>query len=169
MVRKRSLPFVVVVASLALLLAMQAASVSARDPKILEFDTMVGVPTALTGTQGPIRGVNGAGAPWMLTAATGELSTGGHLEIQVDGLVLAAGANAGSNPVNAFRGIVSCLAADGTIQNVQTATFPATTGPATAGGGDAKIEATLSLPHPCIAPIVFVTNANGAWFASTGG
>jgi len=52
---------------------------------------------------------------------------------------------------------------------VLTGTFPATTGPATSGGGDATIEATLTLPDPCIAPIIFVTNAGGAWFASTGG
>ena len=105
----------------------------------------------------------------MLTAGRGELSTSGQLEIRVDGLVLAAGANAGSNPIATFRGLVSCLAADGSIQNVPTDPFPATTGPASSGGGDATIEATVSLPDPCIAPIVFVTSPGGAWFASTGG
>lgn len=168
MARKRSTS-ALVLASLALLLAMQASAVTARDPKILEFDTMVGVPDALTGTQAPIRGINGGGIAWTLSAATGELSTNGHLEIRVDGLVLAAGANAGSNPVAAFRGVVSCLDADGSIHNAQTDPFPATTGPATSGGGDAKIEATVELPETCIAPIIFVTNAGGSWFASTGG
>ena len=168
MARTRSTP-IVVLASLALLLAIQASAVSADDPKILEFDTMVGVPSALTGTQAPIRGVNGGGLPWTLTAARGELSAGGRLEIRVDGLVLAAGDNAGNNPIANFRGLVSCLAADGSIQNVATDPFPATTGPASAGGGDATIEATLSLPDPCIAPIVFVTSPTRAWFASTGG
>jgi hypothetical protein len=40
------------------------------------------------------------------------------------------------------------------------------------GGGNAHIEARLALPHPCIAPIVFVNNgtvaAPGRWFAITG-
>jgi hypothetical protein len=27
----------------------------------------------------------------------------------------------------------------------------------------------VALAQPCIAPIVFVTSAGGAWFASTGG
>jgi hypothetical protein len=127
---------------------------------------MVGVPQALTGTQAPIRGINGGGIPWTLTAAKGELSTTGHLEIKVDGLVLASTL---SNPISTFRAIVSCLSADGSVQNVQTATFPATTGLASAGGGDATIEADVELTQPCIAPIVFVTSAGGAWFASTGG
>jgi hypothetical protein len=35
-------------------------------------------------------------------------------------------------------------------------------------GGTARIEARLTLPEPCIAPIVFVTSASGAWFAVSG-
>ena len=31
--------------------------------KIIEFDTMVGLPQAFTGTQNPIRGINGGGLP----------------------------------------------------------------------------------------------------------
>ena len=53
--------------------------------------------------------------------------------------------------------------------NVLTAAVPATTGLASAGGGNAHIRADVSLPHPCIAPIVFVTSPAGSWFASTGG
>jgi hypothetical protein len=34
--------------------------------------------------------------------------------------------------------------------------------------GDARIEARLVLPNPCIAPIVFVTSPTGSWFAVTG-
>jgi hypothetical protein len=57
---------------------------------------------------------------------------------------------------------------DGSFQNILTDPFPATTGLASAGGGNAKIEADLSLPSPCIAPIIFVTSAGGSWFAATG-
>ena len=34
--------------------------------------------------------------------------------------------------------------------------------------GDAKIEADVNLPSPCIAPIVFVGPSPAAWFAVTG-
>jgi len=145
-------------------------TVNAKEAKMLEFDSMVGVPQALTGTQsqGPLRGISGGGLPWTIGSAKGELTVGGHLEVKVQGLVLAAGANAGSNPIASFRAIVSCLTSDGGFQNVQTDAFPATTGPASSGGGNAKIEADVSLPQPCIAPIIFVTSPGGAWFAATG-
>jgi hypothetical protein len=152
----------------ALLFNWQISGTEARSAKILEFDTMVGIPSALTGTQNPIRGINGGGLPWSIGAASGELSTGGHLEVTVQGLVLAAGPNTGSNPISSFRAIVSCLGSDGSNHNVRTDPFPATTGPASAGGGDAKIEADVILPQPCIAPIVFVTSPGGSWFAATG-
>jgi hypothetical protein len=142
--------------------------VNAKEPKILEFDTMVGIPQAFTGTQNPIRGINGGGLPWTLTSAKGELKASGRLEVKVEGLVLAAGANAGSNPISSFRAIVSCLASDGSVVNVTTNPFPATTGPASSGGGNAEIEATVALPQPCIAPIIFVTSPGSAWFAATG-
>src|ERR1051325_203750 len=98
------------------------STVAAKEPKILEFDTMVGVPSTLTGaqSQGPLRGINGGGIPWTLTSAMGELKASGKLEVQVRGLVLAAGANAGSNPIASFRAIVSCVTSDGTFQNIQT-------------------------------------------------
>ncbi|RPI94946.1 MAG: hypothetical protein EHM40_00115 [Chloroflexi bacterium] len=148
--------------------AGSVSTASARETKILEFDTMVGLPQAFTGTQNPIRGINGGGLPWTLSSASGELKASGRLEIKVRGLVFAAGPNTGSNTVASFRAIVSCLTADGSVQNVMTDPFPATTGPASSGGGNAKIETTVSLPQPCIAPIVFVTSPNGAWFAVTG-
>ena len=54
--------------------------------------------------------------------------------------------------------------ADGnpTTVNVSTGLFPAD------AAGNSEIEETLSLPSPCIAPIIFVTNPGGAWFAATG-
>ena len=171
MTKRRTLSITLALA-LATLFLLQSSFAAARGgPKILEFDTMVGVPAAFGGTTNAalIRNVPGGGLPWMLTSAKGELSTSGKLEIGVTGLVLAAGGNAGSNPVGNFRGLVSCLTTDATIVNVSTGDFPATTGPATAGGGNAKIEATLDLPNPCIAPIVFVTNTGGSWFSATGG
>lgn len=150
--------------------AGSASPATAKEPKILAFDTMFGVPTGLTGTQSQavLRGINGGGLPWTLTSAHGELMTSGHLEIEVQGLVLAAGTNTGSNPSAVFRALVSCIRSNGSVQNILTDPFPATTGPASSGGGNARIETTVTLPQPCIAPIVFVTNNGGSWFAATG-
>lgn len=165
--------FIVTLAAILLLSTFSFAGVSpvsAKGPKILQFDTMVGIPASLTGakSQVPLRGINGGGIPWMLTEASGQLRANGHLEIEVEGLVLAAGPNAGINPIASFRGLVSCVNADGTFTNILTDPFPATTGPAASGGGNSTIEADLSLPSPCIAPIIFVTSPGGSWFAATG-
>ena len=144
------------------LLALPAAG--SADDRNLRFDTMTPVVRPFTGGANPIRGVNGGGVPWALAEAKGELSVDGRLRIDVEGLVVAS---SGVNPAVAFRAIVSCLTtADGltvTTTNVTTDQFPATT------TGNAEIEAVVTLPSPCIAPIVFVTNANGtSWFAATG-
>lgn len=153
----------------ALVVGGQFSSATAKEPKILEFDRMVGLPTAFTGTQNPIRGINGGGLPWVVSSAKGELKATGKLEVKVEGLVFSAGPNTGSNTVPNFRAIVSCLKDDGSVENVTTGLFPATVGAASAGGGNAKIEANLALPQPCLAPIIFVTSPSGAWFATTGG
>jgi hypothetical protein len=163
-------------AALSLMLLLSTffgASVStavAKGPKVLKFNSMVGVPQGLTGAQSqiPLRGINGGGLPWAIGEASGELRANGHLEISVQGLVLAAGANTGSNPIASFRALVSCVNSDGTVTNILTEPFPATTGPASAGGGNAEIETDVALPQPCIAPIIFVTSPAGSWFATTG-
>ncbi len=161
--------------TVALLGTIFVATASARAPKILVFDTMIGVRPALTGTKAPIRGINGGGLPWVVRSARGQLFTDGQLEVDVQGLVLdptdpgviAAGL-AGMNPIPSLRAIVSCVTGDAGTSNVMTAAFPATTGAASAGGGDVEIEAQVTLPGPCIAPIVFVASPGGAWFAATG-
>jgi hypothetical protein len=64
-----------------------------------------------------------------------------------------------------FQAVVSCLTiVDGAAAttNVATAPFPAST------SGDSNIEATVSLPSPCIAPIVFVGPSATVWFSATG-
>jgi hypothetical protein len=158
----------VVGGSVALLLAAQATLVAANESgKVLKFDTMIGVPATLTGAQSqvPLRGINGGGQPWTIDSGSGELRDDGSVKIKVDGLVLT---NTGSNPSATFRVLVSCVRADGTFANVLSDPFPATTGAASAGGGDASAKVQVALPSPCIAPIVFVTSAGGSWFAATG-
>ncbi len=134
---------------------------------------MVGVTKALGGAAGAIRGINGAGLPWVVDSAKGKLSGDGRLEVKVKGLVIdpndpdaIARGVAGTNPSATFLAVVSCLTATGTIANVTTDPFPATTG---LGGGDARVDVRLDLPDPCIAPIILVTSPGGPWFAATGG
>ena len=155
---------------LSVVFAGSASTALAKESKILDFDTMIGVPSQFTGTQAlaSFRNIPAGGLPWTLTSAKGQLKASGELEIEVKGLVLAAGANTGINPIASFRGLVSCIGSDGLPHNVMTDPFPATTGPANQGGGNSSIEATVSLPHPCFAPIVFVTSPTGSWFAVTG-
>lgn len=167
MLRNRSFSAVILIGVVGLFIA-QASLAAAKGPnKILEWDTMVGVPSGLTGAQSltPLRGVNGGGVAWTLTSGSGELTTSGRLEIEVDGLVVASSE---SNPLAVFRALVSCVKSDGSFENILTDAFPATTGPASSGGGDSKIETNVTLPAPCIAPLVFVTSNGGSWFASTG-
>jgi hypothetical protein len=170
MVNRRTLSFTLVLALAGMLLLLQSTFVAAKGgPKILEFQTMVGVSGVFKGGTNAIRGVSGAGAAWTVAAAKGELTPDGHLEVKVTGLVFAEGPNIGSNTVTTFRGLVSCLNATGGTENFLTDPFPATTGPAASGGGNASIEANLAIPTPCIAPIVFVTSPGGSWFTVTGG
>lgn len=146
---------------------------TAKEAKILEFGTMIGVPRPYTGTTNAIRGVPGGGLPWVVASAEGELSANGRLEITVLGLVLdpndpavIASGRAGINPSPTFKAIVSCLSKDAagnpTTVNVSTGLFPADS------AGNSHIEETLTLPQPCIAPIIFVTSGGGSWFAATG-
>jgi hypothetical protein len=151
-------------------LLVQLPAWSSDGAKVLEFDTMAPVDGPFVGTANPIRGINGGGLPWQIDEAKGELTVDGRLEVDVEGLVLLEAppvppALQGTNPIPSFRAIVSCLTeADGSVvtTNVVTDPFPAT------ADGDSKIEATVSLPSPCVAPIVFVGPSGTAWFAATG-
>jgi hypothetical protein len=142
-----------------------------RSATILKFDTMTPVTGPYVGTANPIRGIPGGGLPWIIKSASGSLTSDGHLVVKVRRLVLAKQAPVppalqGTNPLPDFQAIVSCQsigASDSaTIANVTTADFTASL------AGDSTIHARVNLPHPCIAPIVFVTGP-GIWLAATGG
>jgi hypothetical protein len=146
------------------LLALAAIPAADDGPKILEFETMVGVDAPFTrGNGNAIRGVDGGGVPWVLDEAKGELRTDGRLEVEVEGLIIPGR----GNPSATFAAVVSCLSRDAmgnaVTVNLSSGPFPADP------DGNSKIEAMVALPSPCIAPIVFVTNGAGtAWFAATG-
>ena len=155
---------------LAVGLIVQASGASSGGQTVLEFDTMPPVSGPFVGSANPIRGVNGGGLPWQIAEGSGQLASDGSLQVEVQGLVLLNGppvppALRGTNPIPSFRAIVSCLTVIGglaTTKNVATAPFPASR------TGDSDIEATVKLPSPCIAPIIFVGPSPIAWFAVTG-
>jgi len=120
----------------------------------------------------PIRGVLGDELPWEIGSVRGSLTTDGHLQVSVRGLVFAnvpsVPANLrGINDESQFRALVSCLSDDGrgkvATENIATVGFPATT------SGDSVIDTFVSLPTQCVAPIVFIlSGSEDLWFAVTG-
>ena len=150
--------------------AADASSRTSKDGAVLGFGTMAPVTGPFVGSANPIRGINGGGLPWQIQQADGELRSDGRLEVRVRGLVLLDGdpvpvALQGTNPAPNFQAVVSCLTiVDGAAVTVNVATdpFPATP------SGNSRIKAAVSLPSPCIAPIVFVGPSPTVWFAATG-
>ncbi|HLO14069.1 MAG TPA: hypothetical protein VK206_04510 [Anaerolineales bacterium] len=155
------------------------SSANADESKVLQFNTMVGVPKPYTGATNAIRSVPGGGLPWVIDFASGKLSPDGDVNVLVKGLVLdpndpdvIARGIGGTNPIANFKVLVSCLSKDSAgnpiTVNVSTGLFPAD------AEGNAHIQDTVALPQPCIAPIIFVTspatptNTTGSWFAATG-
>ena len=150
-----------------------AASAGPGPATVLKFSTMTPVTGPFVGPANPVRGVAGGGLPWVITAGTGSLKRDGQLLVQVRGLILARQAPVppglqGTNPFADFRALVSCQSIGAgntaTVANVSTGDFKADS------AGNSTINAMVSLPRPCIAPIVFVTGPTGTdvWFAVTG-
>lgn len=135
---------------------------------VIEADVLVGVSRPYTGATNAIRGVPGGGRPWVIAKGEVELKSNGKLKVEVEGLVIDPNepiAAAGTNPAGPFKAIVSCLSIDAGVAvttNVSTDAFPADL------AGNSEFETSVMLPSPCIAPIVFVANAGGSWFAATG-
>lgn len=177
--RKLSWLAAATVASVAVLAgtaAVQAVAAPAADhdsASVLRFSTMAPVTGPYVGATDPIRGIAGGGLPWIITSARGSLRSDGRLEVRVRGLVLANSALVpanlrGVNPFPDFRAVVSCQTIGtgdtASVANVFTGNFRANS------EGDSRVDTMISLPHPCIAPIVFVTGPVGvnAWFSVTG-
>ncbi len=143
----------------ALVLFPALAGPAVASENLFEFSRLRGIPTAGVA----IRNIAGGGLPWTIERGEAKLEEDGTLKVEVEGLVLAAGPAAGTNPVSQFTATLSCLNADGTIDNISTAPVPASS------RGDARIEQVLSLPETCLGPIVFVQGFPSLrWFAISG-
>jgi hypothetical protein len=140
---------------------------------VLRFSTMYGVDGPFLGYE--IRGIRGDDQPWAIRDADGVLFSDGLLVISVRGLVFSDEATnglVGKNDEPKFRAAVSCLTESETsvvtAPPVITAGFPATV------TGNSFIAQKLTLPEPCVAPIIFILNSGedadegDDWFAVTG-
>ena len=144
-----------------------------RVPRIIAFDRMYGVDGPFVGDANPIRGIVGDEAPWVIAGSVhGTLDVNGLLHLRVRGLVFGNDPRTppgeiGKNDEPTFRATVSCLTEESETavgtSNVTTQGFPATV------RGNSDIDATLVLPTPCVAPIVFIlAGSEDKWFAVTG-
>lgn len=138
--------------------------------KVLDANVLAPVIEPYTGTANPIRGVPGGGLPWELRSGSANLRADGRLHVRIQGLVLARRAPVPANlqgtiPFGQLGALVSCQTTTNsmaTTDNVSAGLFDVTP------RGDGHLNASVSLPSPCFAPIVFVTSPTGAWFAITG-
>lgn len=139
--------------------------------KVVDANVLAPIVEPYTVPANTIRGITGGGLPWELDSGNVNLRANGRLHVDVKGLVLARrapvpAAKQGTMPFTQLRAIVSCLTTpDGvtpTTDNISTDLFDVTP------TGDGHLDATVALPSPCFAPIVFVTAPTGMWFASTG-
>ncbi|HET7830270.1 MAG TPA: hypothetical protein VFL03_11980 [Candidatus Limnocylindrales bacterium] len=167
---RRLIALVTLLAALGVAAGIPAAA-GGQTANLLKSERFVGVPKALTGAPGAIGAINGAGQPWVIGTAKAVLGVDGSLDLKFTGLLFAADAAPGlpgTNTVGSMKGAVSCLTPAGTRTAVFTSAFPVTTGSG-AGAGNGHVTETLTLPSPCIAPIVLITNGTGAaWFAADG-
>ncbi|MEO7746447.1 MAG: hypothetical protein ABIV05_09500 [Actinomycetota bacterium] len=92
-------------------------------------------------------GKNAGGAPWVLTEGQAKVTSDGRLQVEIDGLIIPA---LGRNPVAMVTVTLLC---NGVIAG--------TTAPAPLSmAGDAEIEAKVSVPARCLAPVVMVNPVN---------
>ena len=126
------------------------ASTSAGGAKIIDSG-MSGIPVGGMA----IGGVAGGGAPWQISSGDVKLFADGRLHVEVHGLLLLNG----TNPIRNGRAIVACAGAAPTLSD--TVPFSIT--------GDAEVNTIVSLPSPCLAPVVFFAGAIAPgvdrWFA----
>jgi hypothetical protein len=154
----RSFRVALVAGALVALVAAGSTGATDGNRKVLDA-TMAGIPSSLAGQT--FMGAVGGGLPWRLDSGRAKLWSDGRLVVEVEGLVLAAGANEGRNPVPTGRALVSCSGA------VVAMSDPVPYSPE----GDAEVETRVSLPASCLAPVIFFAGNTGAgprWFAVTG-
>jgi hypothetical protein len=162
---RRSKSVLVCAGAIAAVMAMgiSAPATAEKGPGGLELGAMAGVPMAFTSPPVPMRNLSPGGLPWVIGPAKAEVTASGKVEVKFRDLLFAPGtAPAGTNTIPVMKVIVSCVTDGGDVVNVSTPTFPVTIG---VGAGDGSVEAMVSLPETCLAPLVFVTTVGDRWLA----
>lgn len=153
--------------SLAAVVALGAAAAgsslaSDNRPRVLDAN-LAALPANLAGQT--LFGVRAGGLPWRLDGGRAKLFADGRLQVDVRGLVLAAGPAEGTNPIGHAKAIVTCEGAPAAASGV----VPYST------DGDARIDQVVDLPNGCLAPAVFFAGVPNpaspdaaVWFAVSG-
>jgi hypothetical protein len=142
---------VLVLVAVAALVFALSASGSSRDNGNGEALVRSGLAPSVPADP-PFHGISAAGAPWVLSGSSVRLKTSGELDISIEGLVLPSLGTAG--PVTTVSASLLCGGDARVGPTATTGTFPLSQ------AGDAHIEARLSVPATCLAPI-FVIHPNG--------
>jgi hypothetical protein len=106
-----------------------------------------------------INGVKAAGAAWVIGEGKAKISGSGELKVEVQGLVLTA---TGTNPLTTISASLFCNSSTTPTGTSATVPFSPT--------GDAEIEADLTLPAKCLAPVVLLHPRGivGAYIGASG-
>lgn len=100
-----------------------------------------------------IGGVASGGVPWVLNQGDASISSDGRIQLQVQGLLIAAGGLAGTTgPVTMVGATLVCGGTGGTPVPASGAVTPSPL----SSSGDAQINQTVSLPATCFAPALLV-------------
>ena len=162
---KRSLPLL-----LALLVGMTIAltlpaSGTGRD--VYRSD-LIGSP----GANRPVRTVNSGGVAWVVSAGSETRLTGdGRLRADIRGLLITGTGGALDGTVGPVTQVVAALACTNPASGDAGAPSIVATVPAPlSAAGNARIDDRISIPMPCIAPIVLIraNAAAGPWIAGSG-
>lgn len=109
-------------------------------------------------TDPAFHGMPPGGAPWSLDQGSVRLRGSGKLRLEVEGLVLTSLGTAG--PITGIAASVFCGADSVTTPVATTPVAPLSS------SGDGEIDARVSVPGTCLAPLVLVRPANASGLLS---
>lgn len=99
-----------------------------------------------------IGGVVSGGLPWVVQSSEASLSAGGRLQVEVKGLLLAPSAGALAGTVGPVQMVAASLVCGGSGGMVAASTG----GVMLTAGGNAEMQATITAPTVCMAPVILV-------------
>jgi hypothetical protein len=139
-----------------------SAGANAAEP-LVRFEDGIGVQPLRAGAvpntvqANTVQGVPPAGAPWVISRLSADVSTDGRIKVDGRGLVLA-GTNSIGTP--AGQSVFARLVCAGVPHDSELVPLDAR--------GDFRIEGFVNPipPSSCATPVLLVINAGGTWFAA---